>query len=223
MKGVCLLDYERRFWSQGVASLAGIDEAGRGPLAGPVYAAAVVLAPGFAEAQFHGLLAGLTDSKKLTASLRDSFYSILQAAEPVRIGVGIASVEEIDQINILRATHLAMRRAVENLPALPDHALVDGRPVPGLPCPSTSIVGGDGKSLSIAAASVIAKVARDQYMCELDAQYPQYGFARHKGYGTSVHLQSLLEFGPSPAHRRTFRPVMEAIEIRRRLQAEPPP
>jgi len=128
----------------------------------------------------------------------------------------MAGVAEIDKINILRATHSAMKRAVESLSPLPDHILVDGRPVPGLPVPSTSIVKGDALSLTIAAASIIAKVTRDRLMCELDATYPEYGFARHKGYGTQAHMQALLEYGPSPVHRMSFRPVREAAGIRRR-------
>jgi ribonuclease HII len=129
-------------------------------------------------------------------------------------------VAEIDRLNIRRATHLAMCRAVAALAAPPDHVLVDGLPVTDLPCPSTAIVGGDAKSLSIAAASVAAKIARDRFMVELDRLYPAYGFARHKGYGTSYHIRALFEYGPSPVHRCSFRPVREAAEIRRR-QGQP--
>jgi ribonuclease HII len=128
-------------------------------------------------------------------------------------GVGVADVAEIDSLNILRATHLAMARALDAISPLPDFALVDGLPVLGLPCPSLSIIQGDGRSLSIAAASIIAKVTRDRLMLVLDQQYPQYGFSRHKGYGTRAHMQALLENGPCPAHRRSFRPVQEALRL----------
>jgi len=211
-----MLVFERRFWEQGCACLAGVDEAGRGPLAGPVVAAAVVMARSFAEAGQNGPLAGLTDSKKLTPSAREGFYARLREAEGVEIGVGFAERDEIDRVNILRATHRAMARALNDLPRRPDHALVDGRPVEGLPCPSTAVVKGDSKSLLVASASVVAKVVRDARMRELDALYPQYGFAAHKGYGTSAHVQALFEHGPSPEHRRSFRPVSEAEAIIRR-------
>jgi ribonuclease HII len=128
-------------------------------------------------------------------------------------GVGVADVAEIDSLNILRATHLAMARALKALSPLPDFVLVDGLPVPGLPCPSRAIVGGDGRSLSIAAASIIAKVTRDRMMVELDGLYPGYQFARHKGYGTQIHMESLFKLGPCPAHRRSFRPVQEALRV----------
>jgi ribonuclease HII len=196
--------------------VAGIDEAGRGPLAGPVVASAVVLDRAFAEAEERGLLDGLTDSKQLSEAARESFYRILTASAAVQIGVGIADVEEIDALNILRATHVAMGRAVAALPSLPDHALVDGLAVKGLPCPSTAIVRGDSRSLSIAAASVVAKVVRDGRMRELDRLYPRYGFAQHKGYGSPAHVQALFEYGPCPIHRRTFRPVRDAAAIRAR-------
>ena len=148
-----MLQIERELWGSGHSRLAGIDEAGRGPLAGPVYASAVVLDRTFAETEEHGLLDGLTDSKKLTEKRREAFYAVLRLSPHVQIGVGIAEADEIDDINILRATHLAMARAVQELPSLPDHALVDGLPVQGLPCESRAVVGGDGRSLSIAAAS----------------------------------------------------------------------
>lgn len=195
-----------------------MDEAGRGPLAGPVFAAAVILEPCFAEAEEKGLLEGLTDSKKLSQSRREAFFDLLNKSPHVEIGLGTAEVDEIDEVNILRATHMAMSRAVSNLSPLPAHVLVDGLPVKDLPCASTAIVGGDSKSLSIAAASVAAKVVRDRFMKELDRTYPGYGFARHKGYATSAHIQALFEYGPSPVHRRSFRPVREAAEIRRRAR-----
>ena len=194
---------ERALRARGFLLIAGVDEAGRGPLAGPVIAAAVVLPDDFA-------LDGLTDSKKVSAAKREKFYAILTATAEIHWAAAEATVEEIDRINILRATHLAMARAIEALPREPDHALVDGLPVRGLTVDHTALVEGDSLSLSIAAASIIAKVTRDRLMVELDAQYPQYGFARHKGYGVREHLETLRKHGPCPAHRRTFQPVAQA-------------
>lgn len=211
-----MLAYERQLWAEGWGRLAGVDEAGRGPLAGPVVAAAVIFDPEYLIAQEKGELLGLTDSKQLSSVRRSDFFTILTNSPHVSRGVGIATVDEIDTVNILQATYLAMRRALDNLPGAPDHILVDGRPVPKLPKPSTAIVGGDGKSMSIAAASVLAKVTRDRLMAQLDVTYPVYGFARHKGYGSSFHMQALLEHGPSPVHRQTFRPVREAADLRKR-------
>jgi ribonuclease HII len=216
-----LLQIEREHWERNLARLAGVDEAGRGPLAGPVVAAAVVLTRSFAEAEEHGLLSGLTDSKKLSESRRESFFRLLEDSPFVEIGVGISEVSEIDSVNILRATHLAMSRAVGSLASLPDHILVDGLAVKGFPRPSTPVVAGDSKSLSIAAASVVAKVVRDDLMRKLDVVYPEYGFARHKGYGSKAHIQALFEYGPAPVHRRSFRPVREASEIRKRQKRKP--
>lgn len=215
-----MLQFERQYWDSGLVRVAGVDEAGRGPIAGPVVAGAVVLDCSFAESEEHGLLKGLTDSKKLSETRRDYFFSLLLESPYVEIGVGSADIGEIDDINILRATHVAMSRAINNLPALPHHVLVDGLSVKGLPCPSTAIVGGDSRSLSIAAASIIAKVVRDSYMKKLDLIYPEYGFAKHKGYGSKFHIQALLEHGPAPVHRRTFRPVREAAEIRARSERD---
>lgn len=198
--------------------MAGVDEAGRGPLAGPVMAGAVVFDRSFLESQEHGVLKGLTDSKKLTEARREYFFEILSTSEFVKIGLGIADVAEIDDVNILNATHRAMVRAVQNLSCVPDHVLVDGLPVKGFLCQSTSIIGGDGKSLSIAAASVVAKVQRDRQMKELAVKYPEYGFAKHKGYGSKAHMQALFEYGPSPIHRSSFRPVREAAAIRDRTE-----
>lgn len=218
--GLRMLEHERIVWASGCQRLAGVDEVGRGPLAGPVVAAAVILDAAFAQDAEHSLLAGLTDSKKLSASQREHFSALLQGHPSVRIGLGLADHTEIDAINILRATHLAMARALQDLPEAPTHALVDGRPVAGLPCASTAIVGGDGKSLSIAAASVVAKVLRDRLMEEQDRIYPGYHFAAHKGYGTSAHMQALYELGPCPIHRRSFRPVREAEDMVRRREQE---
>ena len=209
-----MLQFERQAWEQGVVRLAGVDEAGRGPLAGPVVAAAVVFERAFLEAEQDRLLREVDDSKTLTESQREAAYALLTLRCPLAMGVGVADVEEIDSLNILRATHLAMARALTALPVLPELALVDGLPVPGLPCPSQSIVDGDARSLIIAAASIIAKVTRDRLMRELDRQYPHFGFAQHKGYGTRAHMQALLQHGPCPAHRRSFRPVRDALGIR---------
>ena len=202
-----MLQFEREAFAAGIRRVAGLDEAGRGPLAGPVVAACVMLPAGIAEDV--GPLDGLTDSKQLTRARREHFDRILRGLPGVGIGIGRASVAEIDRWNILRATHRAMARAIRALDALPDLVLVDGLPVPGLPCPSRAIVRGDALSLSIAAASVIAKVARDRTMAVLDRRHPGYGFAVHKGYGTAAHLAALRRLGPCPVHRHSFRPVAE--------------
>lgn len=209
-----MLTFERQAWEQGYRRVAGVDEAGRGPLAGPVVAAAVVFPRPFLESEENGALKGLTDSKKLTDAQRRSFYALFAELADIRIGVGCVDAQQIDKMNILRATHLAMAQALQSVVPLPDHAIVDGLSVPGLPCSSTAIIKGDQKSLSIAAASVVAKVTRDNLMNEMDGQYPQYGFAGHKGYGSKSHIQALLEYGPSLAHRYSFRPVREAAAIR---------
>jgi len=213
-----MLDAESEHWRAGQSRVAGLDEAGRGPLAGPVVAAAVVLQPDFARAALDDQLAGLTDSKQLTPAKREAFYAVLRSSSSVDVGVGTADVAEINRLNILRATHLAMARALADLPRLPDHVLIDGLPVPGLPVPSTAMVKGDALSLSIAAASVVAKVVRDATMVELDRQYPAYGFGAHKGYGTARHIQALFEYGPTPEHRSEFRPVRAAADMRRRME-----
>jgi len=199
----CDLSRERALRARGFVFVAGVDEAGRGPLAGPVVAAAVILPESFQ-------LDGVNDSKKLTAKKREALYDELTRCAEILWAVAEAAVEEIDSLNILRATHLAMARAIEALPRKPDHALVDGLPVRGLPVVHTALVDGDSLSLSIAAASIIAKVTRDRLMTDLDARYPQYGFARHKGYGVREHLEALRRHGPCPAHRRTFQPVAQA-------------
>jgi ribonuclease HII len=199
----CDFSRERALRARGIFLVAGVDEAGRGPLAGPVVAAAVILPDDCT-------LEGLNDSKKLTAKKREHFHAMLTVRADIHWGIGQADVAEIDRLNILRATHLAMARAVAALPRKPDHALVDGLPVRGLPVPHTALVAGDTLSLSIAAASIIAKVTRDRLMTALDAEYPQYGFARHKGYGVREHLEALRSHGPSPVHRRSFQPVAQA-------------
>ncbi len=176
--------------------MCGIDEAGRGPLAGPVCAAAVIL-PEDLE------IAGLDDSKKLSEKRREELFPVIRE-KALAYGIAFASAQEIDEINILQATFLAMRRAFEALGVPCGYALVDGNRMPPLPVPGETIVKGDGRSMSIAAASVLAKVSRDRLMLELAEQYPQYGFEQHKGYGTKLHVEKLREFGPSPIHRATF-------------------
>lgn len=195
-----------------------MDEAGRGPLAGPVVAAAVVFARDFIEKEKDNIFASLTDSKQLTANQRNHFFALLTQSPEVEIGIGFGDVTEIDEINILSATHLTMGRALAGLCSAPDHAIVDGLPVRNLPCPSTAIIRGDSRSLSIAAASVVAKVVRDQWMMELDRWHPEYGFGCHKGYGTPTHIQALLKYGPTEYHRRSFRPVREIENIRNRKE-----
>ena len=178
-------------------------------------AAAVIIDRGYAECgEASLLLDGLTDSKKLSAKKRTKFFSVLMESPHIKIGVGLVDAETIDEMNILQATHKAMALAVDDLPVKPDFVLVDGLPVKTFPCESKSIVGGDSKSLSIAAASVIAKVVRDEHMLVLDQTYPDYGFAKHKGYGTQLHIENLFEFGPCPEHRYSFRPVREAEKMR---------
>lgn len=204
-----MLEFERRWWAAGRLRLAGIDEAGRGPLAGPVVAAAVCAVRERCESLFDGTWKGLTDSKRLTDKSRRAFFVSITGAEGVAFGVGQCTPREIDELNILRATHLAMARAIAALPFAPDHALVDGLRVRGLPVEHEAIVGGDGKSLLIAAASVIAKVTRDDLMIKLDEKHPQYGFARHKGYGTKAHLDAIKRHGPCPEHRQSFAPVAQ--------------
>ncbi|MEO7318694.1 MAG: ribonuclease HII [Chthoniobacteraceae bacterium] len=200
----CSFRHERALYAQGLLCVAGIDEAGRGPLAGPVVAAAVILPGKYS----HKLL---TDSKELSPQTRDNLHAELLANPKVCVGVAIVGVEEIDCLNILRATHEAMRRAVSALSSTPDHVLIDGLPVLPFPIPQTALVGGDRLSFSIAAASVVAKVTRDRLMIEHDAQFPDYEFARHKGYGTALHLERLRKHGPCEIHRRSFFPVREAF------------
>ena len=178
--------------------VAGIDEAGRGPWAGPVVAAAVVLDP-------QRIPPGLDDSKKLPAARRAALFDELMAC--ARAGIGSAGVREIDRLNILEATMLAMGRAVAALPAPPAHALVDGTRAPALACPATTVVKGDARSLSIAAASIVAKVSRDRLMAELARSFPGYGWERNAGYGTPEHRRALERLGPTPHHRLSFAPV----------------
>jgi ribonuclease HII len=194
--------FERHLLATGEQVVAGIDEAGRGPLAGPVLAAAVILH----ESWHH---APLDDSKRLCAEEREEFFLQLTSDPVVEWSCVVVEVEEIDRLNILRASHEAMRRAVLALTRRPTHVLIDGLPVRPFPIPQTALVKGDARSLSIAAASIIAKVMRDRWMQEADAQYPQYGFAKHKGYATPEHFATLFAHGPCPIHRRSFEPVAQ--------------
>ena len=195
-----LLEFERRAWAGGFRQVAGVDEVGRGPLAGPVVAAAVILPVGVD-------LPLVNDSKQLTAGERDALAAALIGLAGIAIGMGIVSVSVIDRHNILRATHMAMHQAVANLRRTPDYLLIDGRPVAGFGMATEAIVKGDGRSASIAAASILAKVHRDRLMDDLDRRYAGYGFSRHKGYGTPEHLDALRRLGPCPEHRRSFAPV----------------
>jgi ribonuclease HII len=188
--------------ASGHTLVCGIDEAGRGPWAGPVSAAAVILNP-------NNIPQGLNDSKKLNEAKREALYPQIIASSEV--GIGLVSALEIDEINILQATYLAMQRAIANLKTKPTLALIDGNRAPKLFCATQSIIGGDAKSLSIAAASIIAKVSRDRIMCELDKAYPEYGFARHKGYGTAVHAAALAQYGPCTEHRKSFKPISQLL------------
>jgi ribonuclease HII len=182
--------------------IAGVDEAGRGPIAGPVVAACVVLPPCHT-------LTGIADSKQLTPAQREALYDAI-TRHALAWAIGLASPREIERYNILQASLLAMRRAVLALPISPQRVLVDGKhAIPSLPLPQQPVVGGDALEESIAAASILAKVARDRIMCELDRLYPQYGFAQHKGYPTALHLQRLRMYGACPAHRRTYAPVAQ--------------
>lgn len=198
---------ERAALDGGVRLVAGVDEAGRGPLAGPVVAAAVILDPDH-------IPAGLNDSKKLSGRARDALFAeILATAD---IGVGVADVARIDEMNILQATMWAMAEAIADLEYRPDLALIDGNRCPKLNCAANAVVKGDAKAFSIAAASIVAKVTRDRIMLALDRKIPEYGFARHKGYGTAFHLEMLKLHGATPHHRRSFAPVRKAFAARAR-------
>lgn len=204
--------YELDEFSRRKNLICGIDEAGRGPLAGPVVSSAVILPKlnsdsGFSEWE------GLNDSKKISSKKRQVFYNRLLEHSDVHIGIGIVSEQIIDRINILRATQLSMRRAISNLDVKPDCMLIDGMLLPGVKTYQKKIIDGDALSLSIAAASIVAKVTRDSIMCEYHQKYPQYGFDRHKGYGTKEHLRRLKEYGPCKIHRRSFHPVSLLEEI----------
>lgn len=187
---------ERERLASGISCICGVDEAGRGPLAGPVYAAAVILPPEL-------VIDGLNDSKKLSDAKRRSLFPVI-CEKALAYGIGFATEKEIDEINILQATFLAMRRALQELKIRPELALIDGNRNADFGIPSETIIQGDGRSANIAAASVLAKVSRDREMERLDSVYPQYGFAVHKGYGTKAHYEALRQYGPCEIHRRTF-------------------
>ncbi len=190
-------DYEQKALQNGYCSVCGVDEAGRGPLAGPVCAAAVILPADL-------VIEGLNDSKKLTEKKRERLFDVIKE-QAIAYAIAFASVEEIETYNILQATFLAMTRAVQGLTPAADFALIDGNKIPPqLGVPAEYVIGGDGLSPSVAAASVLAKVTRDRYMLDMEQQYPGYGFAKHKGYGTKDHREAIVRLGPSPIHRLSF-------------------
>jgi ribonuclease HII len=200
------LRYERKLWLEGLEAVAGVDEAGVGPMAGPVVAAAVIFAP-------EAFIKGVHDSKQLSAEKREALFPLIKERAQ-SVGIGVAEVDEIDRHNIYHATTAAFIRAIQALALTPQHVLVDGRRIAGLAIPQTRIVGGDRKSFCIAAASIIAKVTRDRLMRDYDLSYPDYGFARHKGYCTAEHVAAVERFGPSPIHRTSFAPVAMAAQLR---------
>lgn len=197
--------YEARAWKTGVARVAGIDEAGRGPLAGPVVAAAVIIAP-------ERRIKGLADSKLLPPERREELFHVIQE-RALAVGVGVVDHETIDRINILQATRQAMAGALAALAVTPELVITDFVVLAGLPCPQRNLVAGDRRCASVAAASIIAKVTRDRMMVAVDAQFPEYGFARHKGYATPEHLAALDKHGPCPIHRRSFSGVWRQGEL----------
>ena len=190
------LHYEKLLLNEGYDLICGVDEAGRGPLAGPVCAAAVIMPKGV-------VIPGVNDSKKLTEKKREALFDLIKETA-VSYSVAYATVEEIEEINILNATMLAMKRAVEGLDIKPDFALIDGNKTPELDCPAYAVIKGDSLSHSIAAASILAKVSRDRLVKELAKEYPQYCFEKHKGYGTALHVEMIKKYGPSPVHRLSF-------------------
>jgi ribonuclease HII len=203
------LTFERTLWSREFTLVAGVDEAGRGPLAGPVVAAAVILPAAWANGGFEAKLSDLNDSKQLTETQRERFFEIIITHPDIHHAIAIVDAATIDRINILQATHRAMNEALAQLNPPPQHVLVDGRPVKSMTLPQTAVVKGDSKSYSVAAASVLAKVTRDRMMLEFDAKFPGYGFAIHKGYGVPQHLAAIDKLGPCPIHRMTFAPLKQ--------------
>jgi ribonuclease HII len=189
-------EYENKYLAEGFTAIAGTDEAGRGPLAGPVCAAAVILPNGLE-------IEGLNDSKKISEKKRDMLFDII-CEKAISYGIAYASVEEIDELNILNASQLAMRRAVDMLTPHPDLVIVDGNIARGFDCKAVTLIKGDSISMSVAAASILAKVSRDRVCEELDKQYPEYMLAKHKGYSTKLHMDLVRKYGPSPIHRKTF-------------------
>jgi len=206
-------EFERALWQKSLARVAGVDEAGRGPLAGPVVAAAAILPAKWAEAGLPRELEGLNDSKQLTEMQREKFFTFITTCGEIEFAISEVDAAQIDEINILQATHRAMNDALAKLNPQPQHALVDGRPVKTMRVPQTAIVKGDACSYSIAAASVLAKVTRDRLMLEFDRQFPEYGFAGHKGYGTEQHLAAIAAHGPCPIHRKSFAPLKPKKQV----------
>ncbi|MHC1698282.1 MAG: ribonuclease HII [Geobacteraceae bacterium] len=200
-----LYSFEKRAVSRGFTAIAGVDEAGRGALAGPVVAAAVILSP-------HGDYTGIDDSKKLSPRQREVFFDQIMS-QAVAVGIGYGDAQLVDTINILQATLQAMIGAVRSLPVVPDFLLIDGISSPNIPIPAQTIKKGDSASVSIASASIIAKVTRDRLMVAFGDKYPEYGFPVHKGYGSAAHLASIAAFGPCPIHRLTFRGVREHVRV----------
>lgn len=190
------LKYEKEAIAKGYKSICGVDEAGRGPLAGPVCAAAVILPP-------DTIIEGVNDSKKLSEKKREALYDVIKE-QALSYSIAFASVEEIEELNILQATMVAMKRAVEGLDIPADFAMIDGNRLPQLDIPAEFVIKGDANSMSIAAASILAKVTRDRLCAEYDRDYPQYGFAKHKGYGTKLHREAILKYGPCKIHRMSF-------------------
>lgn len=190
------LNYENEALSKGYNNICGVDEAGRGPLAGPVCAAAVILPKG-------EIIEGVNDSKKLTEKKREALYDVIKE-KAVAYSIAFASVEEIEEMNILNATMLAMKRAVDGLDIPADYAMIDGNKIPNLNIPAEYVIKGDANSMSIAAASILAKVTRDRLCADYEKEYPQYGFAKHKGYGTKLHREMILKYGPCKIHRMSF-------------------
>lgn len=209
MEKVDLYQYEHDLWNNGINYIGGVDEVGRGPLIGPVVTACVVLPKDF-------YLEGLTDSKKLTEKKRDIFYDYIME-HALAVSVGMMDEKIIDEVNIYEATKLAMYQAINNCPIKPEHVLIDAMKLENLDIPSTSIIKGDAKSVTIAAASVIAKVTRDRMMIELDKKYPMYGFKSHKGYPTKKHVEAILKYGLIDGYRKTFKPISEIIKTDKSL------
>ncbi|MDE5586752.1 MAG: ribonuclease HII [Bacilli bacterium] len=201
---VDLYQFENELWNNGIEYIAGVDEVGRGPLIGPVVTACVILPKDF-------VLEGLTDSKKLTEKKREQYYQYIMD-HALSVSIGMKSAKVIDEVNIYEATKLAMYEAIEKSSIPPEHVLIDAMKLENLKMPSTSIIKGDAKSISIAAASVIAKVTRDRMMIELDKKYPMYGFKSHKGYPTKKHVDAILKYGLIDGYRKTFKPVSTILE-----------
>ncbi len=204
MEKIDLYQYEKELWKNGINLIAGMDEVGRGPLIGPVVTACVILPKDF-------VLEGLTDSKKLSEKKREEFYDYIME-HAISVGIGMMDEKVIDEVNIYEATKLAMYQAVEKSKVKPEHVLIDAMKLDKLEMPSTSIIKGDAKSISIAAASVIAKVTRDRMMIELDKKYPMYGFKSHKGYPTKKHIEAIKEYGLIDGYRKTFKPISEIVK-----------